>query len=203
MGHHGKGRLALACPLSVHMEQRSQGEGGVVPLIRAPSTQMGRGGMVEGGRGGAGGDRVSLCPFPRVWGGTAKGEGRCRGQRALMHPPSTQMGRVGPGREGEGSGRCSHAHPFSANGEMGRLSVRDRGKRRRGTYPTWAPPLCEWEERGWGEKDGAGALVHTHSVKWVVWTGETGGGGGDGEGEGEGVADEYQYTVRDYQHQVG
>ncbi|KAH9007827.1 hypothetical protein EDB84DRAFT_1447295 [Lactarius hengduanensis] len=46
-----------------------------------------------------------------------------------------------------------------ANGEKGWRSVQDRGKRRGGTYPQ-APPLCKWEGRGQGEREGGCPRAH-------------------------------------------
>ncbi|KAH9019051.1 hypothetical protein EDB84DRAFT_1442243 [Lactarius hengduanensis] len=163
-GATGWGGLASRAPYPRVRSGAARGKG--ESLVRAPSARMGR----VGSRGACPCAPLS-CAYRAV-----RTKGGAGGDVPLVRAPAARMGRVGPGREGEGGGGCPRAHPFGANGEKGRLSVWDRGKRRGLTR--LGRPLVQMGRKGLGERerDGAGALVRTPSVR----------SGRRGQGEREG-----------------
>ncbi|KAH9174268.1 hypothetical protein EDB89DRAFT_1904738 [Lactarius sanguifluus] len=164
----GRGWCVLGCTIPAHTGRHA--------LVHPPSVRMGKGGgggwraltykaaVKEEGEGLGRGD-VPLSVAKRE----REGLGRC----ALV-----QMGREGPGREGEGGRGCPHLYPLCANGrhEQGEWE----GARERDGRPSCAPFPCK---RG----DGESAAGHTASLlhKWdgvplwvVVNAGEADEGGG-------------------------
>ncbi|KAH9169303.1 hypothetical protein EDB89DRAFT_1986093 [Lactarius sanguifluus] len=179
-----KGGAGVVHPPSARI---GRGRGGVPSHAPFPRVQ---GGAVKGGKGGAGGDGVSLVPLPAR-----------AGRRALVHPPSAQMGKGGAGGgvplsrayraarpKGKGRGG-SVPHASSRTYGAARLEGRCRGRRAL-VYPPFRASGAGGDEpsrRGSGGaghdvpscapfrangKSGAGGRVPPFHVNWVARRGK-------------------------------
>ncbi|KAH9048701.1 hypothetical protein EDB84DRAFT_1434112 [Lactarius hengduanensis] len=209
-----EGWYALACPLPTRTGWCSQGEGEGGGMWRL-SQGTGRWRRERGwcaphvhlfhanGKGGAGGG-VPLCaPLHGRGGKRGTGDNRERGQCHPFHPNGegrrwgalAQMGREGPGREGEGGGGVPSCAPllyeWAGDKEGGRhalvrspflhrkgwQTVREgRGKRRGGITLSM-----------WGEGEDEGATYPGAPLSACEWAAhDAGDGGGDGRATGMG-----------------